>query len=135
MLSVSLPIQARDFEGGYAAYGAGAEPCSRYVLAMEKGTNDVDFFTNWLIGYFSAFNVIMPNTYNILGESDFPSAQGWLDRHCRRYPKELFVNAAARLTEVLYPTRYQSGLKGDSKQTTAPAKPKAKFGDIKKFVK
>ncbi len=130
---LSLSVQARDFEGGYAAYGAGSQPCSSYVAALKKGSGDVDYFVDWLIGYFSAFNVIMPNTYNILGESSFPSAQGWLDRHCRRYPKELFVNATARLTEVLYPTRYQSGLKDSYKKQASPAKPK--LGDIKKFVK
>jgi len=135
ILAISPSAQARDFEGGYAVYGAGAQPCSKYVAALKQGNQELDYFVDWLIGYFSAFNVIMPNTYNILGESSFPSAQGWLDRHCRRYPKELFVNATARLTEVLYPTRYQSGLKNSSKKGASSAKPRPKLRDVKKFVK
>ena len=107
----SLPSHARDFEDNYAVYAAGAESCGLYVDAMRKGGREQDFFIDWLIGYLSAFNVIMPNTYNVLGETDFPEAQLWLQRHCKKYPKELFVNAVIKLTEVLYPMRYQSGLK------------------------
>lgn len=111
MLAATTPLQARDFEDNYAVFGAGAQPCSTYLLAVQKGGNEQDFFIDWLIGYLSAFNLIMPETYNILGESDFPTTQRWLQEHCRKYPRELFINAVARLTEVLYPARYQSGLK------------------------
>lgn len=127
-------VHARDFEDGYAVYGAGAEPCSSYLTAMQKGGLELEFFIDWLIGYFSAFNVIMPNTYNILGETSFPAAQGWLERHCKRYPNELFVNATARLTEVLYPTRYQSELK-EAPAKPPVEKPKSRLGDVSKFVK
>jgi hypothetical protein len=128
-LLISTPSFARDFEDAYAVYAAGAEPCKHYTIAVKKGGRSQDYFVDWLIGYLSAFNVIMPETHNILGEMDFASAQGWLERHCRRYPNELFVNATARLTEVLYPMRYKSGLKKPAPKT--PAKPKRKLSDIK----
>lgn len=104
-------VQARDFEDGYAVYAAGAESCQHYLGAINKGGAEHDYFINWLIGYLSAFNVIMPNTYDILGDAEFSVSQNWLNEHCKKYPRELFVNATARLTEVLYPTRHQSGLK------------------------
>jgi len=110
-LLLATPLQARDFEDNYAVYGAGAQPCSNYLIAIDKGGSEEDFFVDWVIGYMSAFNLIMPETYNILGESDFPTAQRWLQDHCRKYPRELFINAVARLTEILYPTRLQAGLK------------------------
>ena len=110
-LLLAAPLQARDFEDNYAVYGAGAQPCSTYLIAIDKGGSEEDFFVDWVIGYMSAFNLIMPETYNILGESDFPTAQRWLQDHCRKYPRELFINAVARLTEILYPTRLQAGLK------------------------
>ena len=134
LLTISLPASARDFENAYAVYAAGAEPCKHYTMAMKKGGRAQDYFSDWLIGYLSAFNVIMPDTHNILGEMDFASAQGWLQRHCARYPNELFVNATARLTEVLYPTRFKSGLKDSAAKNTnipAQAKPKPKLSDIK----
>ncbi len=108
---LSLPLQARDFEDKYAVFGAGGESCSLYLQAMNKGGKELDYFIDWSVGYISAFNVIMPETYDLFGETDFPTAQGWLQRHCKRYPNELFIHAMIKLTEVLYPVRYQSSLK------------------------
>ena len=126
---------ARDFEDGYATYGAGAQPCSTYLMALKKGGNELDFFVDWMIGYMSAFNVIMPNTYDILGETEFPTTQRWLENHCRKYPRELFVNGMARLTEILYPTRYQSGLKNPPASENKPAKPAPALKDVSKALK
>lgn len=118
LLCISLPLQARDFEDSYAVYGAGGDSCSLYLQAMNKGGKELDYFVDWSVGYLSAFNVIMPETYDVLGETDFPTAQGWLQRHCKRYPNELFIHAVIKLSEVLYPVRYQSSLK------KTPAQPK-----------
>ena len=132
IMSVST-VKARDFEDNYAVYGAGAQPCSVYLLSMEKGEKEQDFFVDWVIGYLSAFNLIMPDTYNIMGETDFPTIQRWLQEHCRKYPRELFINAVARLTEVLYPARHQAGLRnppsGNPAQVDTSKKPK--LSDIK----
>lgn len=130
LLAVSCIAGARDFEDSYAVYGAGADSCSTYLESMEKGGKEQDYFVDWVVGYFSAFNVIMPNTYDLLGETDFPTAQRWLERDCRRYPRQLFITAVIKLSEVLYPMRYQSGLKqgatevtpGDDKATQAAEK-------------
>jgi len=139
LLLVSSASQGRDFEGSYAAFGAGAKPCSIYLRAIERGGPEENFFIDWTIGYLSAFNVIMPETYNILGETEFTTSQLWLEERCQKFPRELFINAVARMTEVLYPTRYQSGLK-DSIATEPPAatpeeatstKPLRNWNDIK----
>lgn len=142
LLCAAVPVQARDFEQNYAVFGAGAQPCKVYLLAVEKGGNEQDFFIDWLIGYLSAFNLIMPETYNILGETDFPTAQRWLEDHCRKYPNELFINAVARLTEILYPARHQAGLKNppqgnpaqvdtSEKPAAETARPKPRLSDVK----
>ena len=123
-LMFNQQLLARDFEGGYAVYGAGSESCKSYLESMKKGVKQ-DYFIDWTIGYLTAFNVIMPNTYNVLGESGFAESQGWLARHWNRYPKQLYINAVIKLTEVLYPLRYQSGMK----------KPVATLKDVGKAVK
>jgi len=122
---LSQPVMARDFEGAYAVYGAGGESCKAYLDSMKTGGRKQDYFIDWSIGYLTAFNVIMPNTYNILGESGFAESQGWLQRHCSRYPKQLYTNALIKLTQVLYPLRYQSGMK----------KPVKSLKDVGKAVK
>ena len=122
LLLVSGLSHGRDFEGSYATYGAGSKPCSIYLRAIERGGPEEGYFIDWTIGYLSAFNLIMPETYDILGETEFTTSQRWLENRCQKFPRELFINAVARLTEVLYPTRHQSGLK-DSAATQAPAEP------------
>jgi len=138
LLLTSMQLaMARDFEDSYAVYGAGADNCALYLDSMKKGGKEQDYFIDWTIGYLSAFNVIMPNTYNVLGETDFPTTQRWLERHCLKYPRELFINAVIKLTEVLYPMRYQSGLKNPpSVPQSAPVrKPAANLKDVSKAVK
>jgi len=124
LFTFNLQVMARDFEGGYAVYGAGGESCKVYLKSMQSGQRQ-DYFIDYTIGYLTAFNVIMPNTYNILGESGFDETQGWLQRHCNRYKNQLFINALIKLTEVLYPLRYQSGMK----------KPAPTLKDVGKAVK
>jgi len=126
LLLVSSQIAlARDFEDGYAVYGAGADSCSQYTASLKNGGREQDYFIDWMIGYLTAFNVMIPNTYNILGETGFDSAQLWLKRHCDKYPKQPFITAMIKLTEVLYPMRHQSGLKTPP-ATEAVVKPAAK---------
>ncbi len=115
---LAFNVQARDFEDAYATYGAGARSCSEYTQAVKAGGSRQDFFLDFVIGYFSAFNVIMPETYDILGDMDFPKVQEWLDERCRKFPRELFVNSVAKMTTILYPTRYKSGLKKPPKPPT-----------------
>ena len=126
VLLVSSQIAlARDFEDGYAVYGAGADSCSQYTSSLKNGGREQDYFIDWMIGYLTAFNVMIPNTHNILGETGFDSAQLWLKRHCAKYPKQPFITAMIKLTEVLYPMRHQSGLKTPP-ATETPAKPAPK---------
>jgi len=131
LLLLSGASHGRDFEDSYAVYGAGAKTCSIYVRAMERGGPEQDYFIDWVIGYLSAFNVIMPDTYDILGETEFTTAQNWLEIHCQKFPRELVITAVARLTEVLYPTRYQSGLKEPLPASESTEKPEATLNDVK----
>ncbi|HED34414.1 MAG TPA: hypothetical protein ENJ08_09400 [Gammaproteobacteria bacterium] len=127
-------VQARDFEGSYAVYGAGGDACKLYTQAMKKGGKAQDYFTDWSIGYLTSFNVIMPSTYDVLGETEFSAAQLWLGRRCEKYPNELFITAMIRLTEVLYPMRYQSSLKQPAPGKTAPGKTTPDKSKVRKSV-
>lgn len=78
LLAASFSASARDFEDSYAVYGAGGDNCSTYLEAMEKGGKELDYFIDWVVGYFSAFNVIMPSTYDLMGKPIFPPRNaGW----------------------------------------------------------
>jgi len=102
-LCTNLP--AKDVDGRFAAFGPGARPCTAYA-AMRGGSDPLDRdWIAWLTGYLSAFNVIVPGTFNIVGDYSVEEVLAWLDQYCAAHPDERFANAAAALTVALYPER------------------------------
>ena len=103
LLAVTQLSVARDFENNYAVYGAGGDSCGMYLKSMKKGGKQLDYFIDWTVGYLAAFNVIMPSTYDVLGETDFPAAQMWLERHCKRYPKRAVYQCSDQVDRCALP--------------------------------
>jgi hypothetical protein len=105
LLALSNSIYARDVGGDFAVLGIGQKTCADYLQARRAHGVGEQEYVAWLLGYASAFNLIVDNTYNILGSNDINDILGWLDRQCLTTPKEHFVNATAAMTEVLFPRR------------------------------
>jgi hypothetical protein len=59
----------------------------------------------WLAGWLSAYNALMPHTFNILGSDDLAGAMLWIENWCRQNPLKGMPEAAWALTMALYPTR------------------------------
>jgi len=97
--------QARTFQGEYVAFGVGTLPCSQYSAARVSGGGLMVQMSRFIEGYLSAFNLIVPNTYDILAGKDIAEAYQWLDRHCRANPEMSLTDAVASLTVYLYPNR------------------------------
>jgi len=62
----------------------------------------------WISGYIAAYNRLMPNTYDILGDSDMKSAIVWLENYCKEYPLKVLAEGMADLTTKLYPRRHKT---------------------------
>ena len=109
ILSLILPgkLWAKDFDQQFATYGPGAESCRSYTTARDRGGAVERSYIDWTIGYLSAFNLIVDDTYDILGKTDFTTVLEWLDNRCRNVPDEHFVNTVAKLTEILYSDRHR----------------------------
>ncbi|MEM7292136.1 MAG: hypothetical protein AAF420_01915 [Pseudomonadota bacterium] len=106
VLSAVVPqLQAKDFDGEHAVFGIGAENCETYLQARRSGAEASQPFTEWVFAYFSAFNVIVNNTYNIAGVRGSNEIMNWLDNYCGGSRRTLFVAAVADLTQRLYPQR------------------------------
>lgn len=105
LLVFALPVKARDVGGDFAVLGIGSQPCAAYLKARRAHGEREQDYVNWLLGYLSAFNLIVSHTYNILGENDINDALSWLDQQCLATPKTHFVNASAAMTEILYGQR------------------------------
>ncbi len=89
----------------HAVFGVGGEKCEIYLEARRDGGAASAVFSEWVFAYFSAFNVIVEDTYNISGQYGSNEIHNWLDNYCSRSQRTLFVNAVAFLTQRLFPQR------------------------------
>ena len=98
-------LVAKDIDEQYAVFSVGGDPCSDYLAARQTGAEPEQRYLHWIAGYLSAFNQIVPGTYNILGQRDFGSFLGELDAYCREHRDELLVAVLSVLAERMYPDR------------------------------
>ena len=108
-------VEAKDFDGEHAVFGAGAQQCDNYLQARRAGEEATKVYRDWVFAYFSAFNVIVNNTYNIAGERGSNEILSWLDNYCGGSKRTLFVSAVADLTQRLYPQRVNISPNSDNK--------------------
>ncbi len=108
-------IDAKDFDGEHAVFGAGAQNCGDYLTSRRQGPVETQQYTDWVFAYFSAFNVIVNNTYDITGERGSNEILNWLDNYCSGSRRTLFVSAVADLTQRLYPQRANISPSSDNK--------------------
>ncbi len=102
---MALPAAARDVNGRYAVFGAGNRTCSQYLQATRQGGAAIRPFDDWLLGHLSAYNLLVANTYDMLGHTDFAHFDQRLQRDCRQHPRSRLVAAVARVMDDLYPQR------------------------------
>lgn len=99
--------EAKSVGGRYLAHGAGGWSCAD-AIAVHEGDNprnqaELDGF---VAGYFTAINIVINNTYDILaGEHHTQAKQGVIEI-CREDPDDTLGNAAATFTSNAYHTRH-----------------------------
>lgn len=96
--------QAADASGNFAVRGLGSQTCATYVAAAAK-PEEFARYGNWLLGYASAQNRLMPDTYDVIPTepgADFPNVVAVV---CRTNPQILLENAAASAISVMKPLR------------------------------
>jgi hypothetical protein len=107
MFTLDATANAEDAAGGYYGFGQGLQSCGAYGQARQQHEQDELLFASWLVGYISATNERLPNTYNLAVHTDLAGLLEWLDNYCGANPTSLFGNAAGQLVVYLYPTRQQ----------------------------
>lgn len=105
LLLVSQAGMARDVNGNYATFGIGSENCADYLEARNTGSVSEQMFIEWTAGHLSAYNLLLVNTYNILGETSTFDMLAHLDSYCRQHHDTIYVQALAVQIEALYATR------------------------------
>lgn len=115
-------ISAYDKNQRFKVYNPGLEPCSEIDAMLDRrmegytAQQQADYeqiVRYWLAGFGTAWNYIMPDTYDIQGEYTTQQIWDWLENYCEKNPDKKLVDATVILVQVLYPnrTREEKGAK------------------------
>lgn len=81
--------------------------CGQYVKSRTESQGGI-YAKGWIAGYLAGYNTSEPNTFNILGSTDFDSALLWVDGWCKANPLGQLGEAIWKLTKELYPKRHRT---------------------------
>ena len=74
---------------------------------QEKSVSDI-VTQSWVAGYVSGYNSWVPDTYDILGNSDIESAMLWLENYCKANPLKNLGDGMVMLIKELRPKRHRT---------------------------
>ena len=96
VLGAGVDARAADSAGNYAVWGAGGASCHRFQRSSAEASSE-QAFRNYLMGYMTAYNAIVENTYNGLGGLSLEDALAWLDNYCSLHKLDSFDRAVVDL--------------------------------------
>ena len=90
---IPVSSQATDNNGNFAIWGKGNKSCHSYNIS--RNTDEEQRFKDYIMGYLTAFNVQMPETYRISGNMKLDEILTWLDDYCQLKPIIAFEQSLA----------------------------------------
>jgi len=84
LLLGSCTVMAADSNGNYAIWGSGNKSCHSYNLA--RTAQDDNKFRDYTMGYLTAYNHQMTETYSISRDMNLEQVLSWLDDLCELKP-------------------------------------------------
>lgn len=106
LLLVSLTAWGADKNGAFQSQGQ--RSCGTFIEARNSRSDQGGYAGAWIGGYITAYNAITPNTYSILGASDYNSVILWMENWCKANPLSSVTSGMEELTIALYPRRYKT---------------------------
>jgi hypothetical protein len=100
---IPLQLQAADSKGHFAIWGKGNKSCHSYNIS--RNTDEEQRFKDYIMGYLTAFNVQMPETYRIAGHMNLDEILAWLDDYCELKPIMAFEQSLAEFITGNYDKR------------------------------
>ncbi|MCH8845847.1 MAG: hypothetical protein IIC11_03790 [Proteobacteria bacterium] len=81
---IPVSSQATDKDGNFAIWGKGNKSCHNYNIS--RNTDEEQRFKDYIMGFLTAFNVQMPETYRVSGNMNLDEILAWLDDYCQLKP-------------------------------------------------
>jgi hypothetical protein len=106
-LLASSPARAADGEGRFALKSVGTASCGSFVAARDKGGEGYALYGGYLGGYVSAYNQLVPQTFDLTPFHDADTLAHMMAQYCAKHPQENFGAALWRLVALLRPGRLQ----------------------------
>ena len=104
--------------------------CGIFHNQRKLGLERSQFYVQGII---DEYNILTPNTYSIIGNSDITSVMLWLDKYCNENPLSSLNSGIGVLIKELYPNRTKAynkiiiPNKGIKKQDNIPNKENESF--------
>ena len=104
-LLAMLPLQsqAADSNGHFAIWGKGNKSCHSYNISRD--TEEEQEYKDYIMGYLTALNVQLPDTYRVSGEMNLNDILAWLDDYCGLKPVLAFEQSLADFIKDNYDKR------------------------------
>ena len=103
VLWVAQAAFADDAQGNHAVWGIGQSSCHAYSQARAAG--EFTEYKTYLMGYLTACNTFIPETYNITGSKDLDGVLSWLDEYCKKSPVDSFERAMSQIVAAFRGSR------------------------------
>ena len=110
LYAAPLPSMAADEDGEY--WSQRAESCRDMRRIMRSDERSLVNIRGWIAGYITAYNRRTPDTYNILGTTDFAAVMQSIENFCKANPLENLTTTMERITEDLHAARHRTKRQG-----------------------
>ena len=104
----AAPLLAADKDRAY--WSQRPTSCREYlkVYRPDERKPESEGVRNWIAGYITAYNRQTPDTYNIMGISEFEHVLQSIERYCKDNSLSDIGAAMETVTADLYATRHQT---------------------------
>jgi hypothetical protein len=96
-----------DANSKFSVRGLGTHTCTDYLKdSSEEGKNTAQY-ADWLTGFFTAYNWLKPDTYDIAPLSQYKQSGllSFLELYCGKNPEKRVIDAAMALVKATYDKR------------------------------
>jgi|SRR6185295_14137583 len=91
----------------FSVRGAGTHTCSDYLKNRSEEGKEASLYGDWLTGFFTAYNWLEPDTYDIAPLSKYKQSGllSFLSLYCGNNPEKRVIDAAMAFVKATYDKR------------------------------